>query len=120
MSIEDRYDTLFKALGHRARRRILDLIKDGPKTTGALCRSLTDLDRCTVMQHLSVLEAAGLVVVERRGRERWNHLDALPIHDLQKRWIGPYAAHAISMLDDMEDMAGPGAASAGAAKSGNA
>lgn len=105
MSIEDKFDALFKALGHRARRRILDLIKDGPKTTGALCETLTDLDRCTVMQHLSVLEKAGLVVVERRGRERWNHLDALPIHDVQKRWIGPYAAHAVGMLEGLQALA---------------
>ena len=102
MSTEDKFDALFKALGHRARRRILDLIKDGPQTTGTLCATLTDLDRCTVMQHLSVLEKAGLVVVERRGRERWNHLDALPIHDVQNRWIGPYAAQAITMLGDLE------------------
>ncbi|WP_411975828.1 ArsR/SmtB family transcription factor [Sulfitobacter faviae] len=105
MSIEDKFDAVFKALGHRARRRMLDLIKDGPQTTGALCETLGDLDRCTVMQHLSVLEKAGLVVVERRGRERWNHLDALPIHDVQKRWIGPYAAHAVAMLGDMEELA---------------
>lgn len=105
MSTEEKYDILFKALGHRARRRILDLIKDGPRTTGALCDTLTDLDRCTVMQHLSVLEKAGLVAVERRGRERWNHLDALPIHELQTRWIGPYATHAITMLEDMEKLA---------------
>lgn len=105
MSIEDKFDAVFKALGHRARRRMLDLIKDGPQTTGALCEALADLDRCTVMQHLSVLEKAGLVVVERRGRERWNHLDALPIHDVQKRWIGPYAAHAVGMLGDMERLA---------------
>lgn len=105
MSIEDEFDALFKALGHRVRRQILDLIKDGPKTTGALCEALTDIDRCTVMQHLSVLEKAGLVVVERRGRERWNHLDALPIHEVQKRWIGPYAAHAVGMLEDLEAQA---------------
>ncbi|MBN7783951.1 winged helix-turn-helix transcriptional regulator [Ponticoccus gilvus] len=111
MSTEDKFDALFKALGHRARRRILDLIKDGPQTTGALCARLTDLDRCTVMQHLSVLEKAGLVVVERRGRERWNHLDALPIHDVQKRWIGPYAAHAMTMLSDIEGLAEPEASS---------
>ena len=103
--MEDKFDALFKALGHRVRRQILDLIKDGPKTTGALCETLTDIDRCTVMQHLSVLEKAGLVVVERRGRERWNHLDALPIHDGQKRWIGPYAAHAVGMLEELEALA---------------
>lgn len=98
MSTDDHDDLLFKALGHRARRRILDALKAGPRTTGMLCELTRELDRCTVMQHLKVLEGAGLVVIERRGRERWNHLDALPIHAIHERWIGPYAAYAASML----------------------
>lgn len=98
MSTDDADDALFKALGHRARRRMLDALKSSPQTTGMLCDLLPDLDRCTVMQHLKVLEAAGLVVAERRGRERWNHLDALAIHGIHERWIGPYAAYAASML----------------------
>ncbi|MCW2362962.1 MULTISPECIES: ArsR/SmtB family transcription factor [Sphingobium] len=95
---EDAADALFKALGHRARRRMLDALKGGPQTTGMLCALLPELDRCTVMQHLGVLESAGLVIAEKRGRERWNHLDALPIHAIHERWIGPYAAYAASML----------------------
>lgn len=102
MSIDDEDDSLFKALGHRARRRLLDALKAGPHTTGMLCSLLPDLDRCTVMQHLNVLEDAGLIVVERRGRERWNHLDALPIHAIHERWIGPYAAYAASMLSRLK------------------
>ena len=102
MSIDDQDDGLFKALGHRARRTLLDVLKDGPRTTGDLCQMMPDLDRCTVMQHLGVLEAAGLVVAERRGRERWNHLDALPIHGLHERWIGPYAAYAVNMLAGLQ------------------
>ena len=98
MSTDDRDDALFKALGHSARRSILDALKKGPLTTGALCDLFSGLDRCTVMQHLSVLEAAGLVIVERRGRERWNHLDALPIHGIHERWIGPHAAEATARL----------------------
>lgn len=102
MMTEDQEDMLFKALGHRARRRMLDLMKEGPQTTGALCEALPELDRCTVMQHLGVLEAAGLIIVERRGRERWNHLDALPIHAVHERWIGPYAAYAASKLNQLK------------------
>jgi DNA-binding transcriptional ArsR family regulator len=98
MSIEDENDRLFKALSHRVRRRILDLLKVESRTTGMLCELLPGLDRCTVMQHLDVLDEAGLIVVERRGRERWNHLDALPIHGIHERWIGPYAAYAAAML----------------------
>lgn len=102
MSIEDKNDAIFKALSHRTRRHLLDLLKLEPLTTGMLCDRLPDLDRCTVMQHLKVLEDAGLIVVERRGRERWNHLDALPIHAIHERWIGPYAAYAASMLSRLK------------------
>lgn len=102
MSIEDENDLIFKALGHRTRRRICDSLKAGPQTTGQLCALLPELDRCTVMLHLRVLEEAGLVIPERRGRERWNHLDALPIQAIHERWIGPYAAYASSMLSRLK------------------
>ena len=102
MSTEAADDALFKALGHSARRRILDALKAEPRTTGMLCAAMPDLDRCTVMQHLKVLENAGLIIVERRGRERWNQLDALPIHGIHERWIGPYAAYAASMLSRLK------------------
>lgn len=102
MSIEDQSDLIFKALGHRSRRKIVDLLKLEPRTTGMLCDLLPELDRCTVMQHLGVLEEAGLVIAERRGRERWNHLDALPIQAIHERWIGPYATYAASMLSKLK------------------
>ena len=102
MSNEDEADLIFKALGHRVRRRILDLLKEEPRTTGALCALFPALDRCTVMQHLGVLEEAGLLAAERRGRERWNHLDALPVHAIHERWIGPYAAYAVGMLSRLK------------------
>ncbi|KRA50354.1 ArsR/SmtB family transcription factor [Devosia sp. Root635] len=103
MSTEDENDLIFKALSHRTRRQICDLLKVEPRTTGMLCALMPALDRCTVMQHLGVLEEAGLVVAERRGRERWNHLDALPIHAIHERWIGPYAAYATSMLSRLRN-----------------
>jgi DNA-binding transcriptional ArsR family regulator len=98
MSTEDENDRIFRALGHRRRRQMLDRLRDNPMTTGALCEAFPDIDRCTVMQHLGVLEEAGLIIVRREGRERWNHLNPLPIRDLHERWIGPYAAHAVEML----------------------
>jgi len=98
MSSEDEDDRVFKALGNRLRRRILDALKDRPATTGTLCEAFPELDRCTVMQHLKVLEEADLVIVRREGRERWNHLNALPIQALHERWIGSYAAYAAQGL----------------------
>ncbi len=55
------------------------------------------------MQHLKVLETADLILVERRGRERWNHLNPLPIHAIHERWIGPHAKRAIAMLARLKD-----------------
>ena len=102
MSNDDADDLVFKALSHRVRRRILDLLKTEPRTTGILCDLIPEIDRCTVMQHLGVLESAGLVVAEKRGRERWNHLDALPIHAIHERFIGPYAVYAAAMLSRLK------------------
>lgn len=102
MSSEAKDDHVFKALAHPRRRLLLDELKDGPKTTGALCDIFADMDRCTVMMHLKVLEEAGLVVARREGRERWNHLDALPIKRIHDRWISEYATHAISILDRLK------------------
>ena len=94
----DHYDAIFKALGNGTRRTILDTLRDQPLTTGALVALFPDIDRCTVMQHLKVLEAADLILVERKGRERWNHLNPLPIHAIHERWIGPHAERAVAML----------------------
>ena len=98
MSTLDSHDRVFKALASQVRRQILDDLRDQPLTTGSLCGHFPELDRCTVMQHLKVLEEADLVIVARRGRERWNHLNALPIHDIHERWIGPHAAAAAARL----------------------
>ena len=94
----ERQDRVFRALANAHRRSILDTLRDQPLTTGALCALFGDIDRCTVMQHLNVLEEADLLIVERRGRERWNHLNPLPIHAIHERWIGPHAKRAVGML----------------------
>jgi DNA-binding transcriptional ArsR family regulator len=102
MSRSDESDRFFKALSAATRRDILDALKDKPQTTGELCDRFPALDRCTVMQHLKVLEGADLVIVKREGRERWNHLNPLPIKHIYDRWIGAYAGRAVEMLDRMK------------------
>ena len=98
MSISDAFDRTFKALGHQVRRQILDDLRDQPLTTGTLVAHFPELDRCTVMQHLKVLEEAELVIPVRKGRERWNHLNVAPIQEIHERWIGPHAASATARL----------------------
>jgi DNA-binding transcriptional ArsR family regulator len=103
MSSNNGTDQVFKALADSRRRRILDLLKEKPRTTAELCaRFEKSLDRCTVMQHLGVLERAGLVIARREGRHRWNYLNAAPFKGIYDRWISPYAEHSIELLAQLK------------------
>ena len=93
---------IFKALADHRRRQILDLLKQAPKTTGELCDHFRKIDRCTVMQHLGVLEKAGLVIVKREGRRRWNYLNVVPIQEIYNRWISRYASSSAALLAQMK------------------
>jgi hypothetical protein len=51
------------------------------------------------MQHLGVLADAGVVLVERRGRDRLNYLNPLPLREWYERWVQPLAdADAAALL----------------------
>jgi DNA-binding transcriptional ArsR family regulator len=89
---------IWKALGSPHRRALLDALKDGPKTTSALCDVLPRLSRYAVMQHLGVLERAGVVLVRREGRERWNELNAVPIQRELERWLNGFQQASASQL----------------------
>ena len=80
---------VWRALSDPSRRRILDLLRRRPMTTGELCLEF-DFSRFAVMKHLNALESAHLVLVERRGRERFNHLNPVPIQAIHRRWIRPF------------------------------
>jgi len=97
-----RQDLIFKALADHRRRQVLDLLKQAPKTTGELCDRFRKIDRCTVMQHLGVLEKAGLVIVKREGRRRWNYLNVVPIQEIYNRWISRYASSSAALLARMK------------------
>src|SRR5450432_1982934 len=93
--------SLWNALTDPTRRAILDLLRTAPQTTGALADRFPTT-RFAVMKHLAVLESAGLVLVRRRGRERWNHLNAIPLQLLYDRWVKPYQALWASKLTDLK------------------
>jgi len=87
---KDESDAVWRALASAARREILDILREGPVTTGALADHFPKLTRFAVMQHLRVLEAAELVVARREGRERYNYLNPVPIQNLYDRWVARY------------------------------
>jgi DNA-binding transcriptional ArsR family regulator len=101
-SARDQDDLVFKALAGADRRKILDLLRDAPMTTGDLGKCLSWLDRTTVMQHLRVLEKARLIISKKEGRCRWNYLDVSPIQRIHERWIQAYATPSANMLSKLQ------------------
>ncbi|WLR47261.1 helix-turn-helix domain-containing protein [Halobacillus litoralis] len=96
--MEDKLSILFKALGHPIRREILDLLKHAPKTTGDLDEYFPDVSRYAIMKHLSTLQEAHLVLVRRQGKYRLNFLNAVPLQEVHRRWVGQYmgsTAHSL-------------------------
>jgi DNA-binding transcriptional ArsR family regulator len=89
---------VWKALSSPHRRALLDALRNGPMTTTALCEVLPELSRFAVMQHLGVLERAGVVLVRREGRERWNELNAVPIQRELERWLNSFQQATASEL----------------------
>jgi DNA-binding transcriptional ArsR family regulator len=89
---------VWKALGSPHRRALLDALRGGAMTTTALCEVLSNLSRYAVMQHLGVLERAGVVLVHREGRERWNELNAGPIQRELERWLNSFQQASASQL----------------------
>ncbi len=94
MAGEQGSDAVFRALASSHRRAILDRLQRGPATTSQLVAVLGGLSRYAAMQHLDVLVAAGLVLVRRVGRERFNHLNAVPLREFYERWVGRFGDQA--------------------------
>lgn len=67
--VEQNLDLVFHALADPTRRAILDRLTEGEATVGRLSEPLP-LSFAAVSKHLGVLERAGLVTRESRGRER--------------------------------------------------
>ena len=63
-------ERVWRALTDPVRRKMLDELVAGPRTTSSLVGFFEHLCRTGVMKHLDVLERAGLVVVKREGRVR--------------------------------------------------
>jgi DNA-binding transcriptional ArsR family regulator len=79
---------VFGALGHPARRHMLDLLSDGDRPVNDIAGHF-DMSRPAVSQHLRVLLDAGLVTEQRHGRERRYRLAPqrlAPVRD----WIAHY------------------------------
>jgi len=95
-------DAVFKALADPTRRHLLDaLYRQDGQTLSSLERQVS-MTRFGVMKHLRVLEEAGLVVTQRRGREKLHFLNPVPIRLVHDRWVSKYAEPWAAGLTDLK------------------
>lgn len=83
---------VYKALADPTRRAILDELseRDG-QTLFEICSRLATRHRMAssrqaISQHLDILEDAGLVKTERKGRYKFHHFDPAPLSEVVRRW----------------------------------
>ena len=100
--LEEDTAPLWRALADPTRRRILDLLRERPLTTGEIAAQFP-VSRIAVMRHLEVLSEAGLAVSRKRGRQRWHYLNTVPLQKLHRRWADPAAAGFASALLRLQD-----------------
>jgi DNA-binding transcriptional ArsR family regulator len=102
----DELDIVWKALSDPTRRAILDLLRDGPRTTTQIVEAFPHLSRFGVMKHIDVLREAALIHTREEGRQRMNSLNVVPIRQIYERWVGRFeelwTSHLLRIKEDAE------------------
>jgi len=91
-------DLLFRALADPVRRHLLDRLRERPGQALAALIDGLPMTRQGASKHLAMLEAANLVAVVRRGREKLHYLNPVPIQEIAARWIGAFEADRVAGL----------------------
>ena len=97
---QDRVDAVFRALGDPTRLRMIERLSHGAQTVGELAKPLA-MTLAGASKHVGVLEAAGLVTREKRGRERLCRLNPQAF-DAAARWVEHYSQFWDARLDALE------------------
>lgn len=97
---------MWKALADSTRRSILDLLRQGARTTTQIVEAFPHLSRFGVMKHIDVLREANLIHTREDRRQRINSLNVVPIRQIYERWVGRFeelwAGHLLRIKEDAE------------------
>ncbi|MFN8452058.1 MAG: metalloregulator ArsR/SmtB family transcription factor [Anaerolineae bacterium] len=93
--------TTFEALAEPTRRRILDLLRDQPRSVGELV-DLLEISQPGISKHLRVLREAGLVRVRPDAQRRWYELRPEPLAEVDS-WLATYRHLWNARLDRLDD-----------------
>jgi DNA-binding transcriptional ArsR family regulator len=91
----------FDILGDPVRRRILELLADGERTSGAVTdviRAEFGISQPAVSQHLRVLRDSGFASVRAEGTRRLYTVDAAPLREVDA-WLDRFRGFWEQRLD---------------------
>ena len=91
----------FGVLGDPVRRRILELLADGERSSGAITevvRAEFGISQPAVSQHLRVLRESGFATVRPEGARRLYAVDSAPLRDIDA-WLDRFRAFWAPHLD---------------------
>lgn len=92
--------TVLEVIAEPTRRRILDVVREGERSVGALVDEL-GMPQPGVSRHLRVLRDAGLVEVRKDAQRRLYRLRPEPLMELDA-WLEPYRVEWSARLDALE------------------
>lgn len=95
-----RLDTVFHALGDATRRQMLRSLADGERTVSQLAEPFA-ISLAAASKHIKVLEHAGLLRREIRGRTHVCRLDPGPLATAHE-WLAVYERFWTGRLDVLE------------------
>jgi len=93
-------NSVFHALGDPTRRRMLGELADGERTVSELAQPFA-MSLAAASKHIRVLEHAGLIRREVRGRAHFCRLDPGPLASAHE-WLSFYERFWSSRLDELE------------------
>lgn len=98
--VENRPDDTFRALADPSRRLMIERLSQGDHTVGELAEPL-EMTLAGASKHVGVLEQAGLIVREKRGRERVCTLRPQALFEL-RAWVERYSTFWDARLDALD------------------
>ncbi|WP_410622216.1 ArsR/SmtB family transcription factor [Amycolatopsis sp. cmx-8-4] len=103
---DEALDLVFRALGDRTRRALVERLVRGPASVSELAAPLP-MSLAAVVQHLQVLETAGIVRSEKIGRVRTCRI-VPEVLRAGEHWLGHQRTAWESKLDRLGDFLEPG------------
>jgi|TARA_R110000824_G_scaffold395713_1_gene596602 DNA-binding transcriptional ArsR family regulator len=93
-------DAIFAALADPTRRAILSMLLEDDMAVTDVAEPF-DVSLAAISKHLSVLERAGLIVQEKRGRLKWCKLEPAALKT-PSVWMQGFGQYEPINLDDFE------------------